>query len=143
MVGVKARVIFSHWIEPEDDSPERAFSFKETGVDHGRLVEWIHEELDRGNQAAWCFAVVTASVEFIANERDLSEGGRIVTGRATLGGCSYPSETRLWADNLDDLEHEAKAELFDQIRASASRAPKADAEYMLVVLDRLLEEYGP
>jgi hypothetical protein len=139
------RVIFSHHIEAEDSDPRRELSFKETGADHSEWIAWIEERLDEEGpiSSAWCHAVVKASVEFIVGDDELSHGGRVIGGRAILGGCSYPSEHRLWVDNLDQMQDDALSDLIAEIRTEIGRIPVSKTkEFMLVTLDLLLEENG-
>jgi hypothetical protein len=62
--------------------------------------EWILEQLESGNQWAWCCVVVTARWEGFE-------------GRASLGGCSYRSEKdfRCPGGYFDDLRVEALDDL--------------------------------
>ncbi len=140
-------VIFTYWIEPDDSDPRRELSFEQTGVDHSDWVQWIDDQIGAGNVAAWCGAVVTASVEIIQDEKELENGGQIIVGNNSLWGMSYPSQHRLWVDNLEDLKSEALSALFDRMREVAktySKRPHGvkEGQNILVVLDQLLEKYS-
>lgn len=71
--------------------------------------QWIRDQLDAGNEWAWCTAVVTASYKgFSATD--------------ALGACSYESEEtfRIPGGYFDDMVITACAELADKlIEASA------------------------
>ncbi len=64
--------------------------------------EWIRNELQEGNRAAWCVACVQAQWnDYI--------------GEASLGACSYPTETKLWRDVFEDLQVNAANDLLANI----------------------------
>lgn len=74
-------------------------------------VEWIHEELKRGNEWAWCFARVQAEYDGCV-------------GVATLGGCSYENRKAFEESNLAVMTSEALDDLWRQLqlRTPAGRA---------------------
>lgn len=83
-------------MSPEDMSPVGHF-YDATDV------SWIHDELRRGNEWAWCCTHVRASFAGL-------------TGDCYLGGCSYASEADFRADGYyADMVAEAIAELTDRL----------------------------
>lgn len=74
---------------------------------------WIRDQLERGNDWAWCHVEVTASYDGL-------------TGHAGLGACSYESEKafRVPGGYYDDLVIEALDDLWAQLelRTPAGRA---------------------
>jgi hypothetical protein len=91
-------------IEPETISPREHFDDPED-------VQWVIDQLERGNEWAWCDATVTAEYD------DL-------TGRATLGACSYKSESDFRNHCMPDMASEALDDLWRQLelRTPAGRA---------------------
>jgi hypothetical protein len=91
-------------IEPETISPKEHFDDPED-------AQWVIDQLERGNEWAWCDATVTAEYD------DL-------TGRATLGACSYKSESDFRKHCLPDVASEALDDLWRQLelRTPAGRA---------------------
>ena len=83
---------FSISIEPEIESPERMEM-------NQYALDWIQEQLERGNEWAWCCVTVTAELEGFK-------------GKAHLGGCAYEDERQFKIDGYyEDLCAEAKADL--------------------------------
>lgn len=112
----EAEIRYERWIEPEDVRIEgNAMASGDDEADKA-CEAWIHSELDKGNDAAWCTAVVKAIVEIDGEE---------FSGSACLGCCSYESEKDLWAHNARDLESEARADLRRFIDREISRGSKA------------------
>lgn len=65
----------------------------------------ILRAMDRGEMAAWCCAIVTASIVV---------EGKTYSGKSTLGCCSYASEAAIEKDLLTDNTHGLKEDaLFD------------------------------
>jgi hypothetical protein len=71
-------VTFSLRCEPEDVSVEGNCSAIDPKIDR-ETEQWIYDELESGNEWAWCHVVVTAEWEGF-------------TGTDGLGCCSYESE---------------------------------------------------
>ena len=68
--------------------------------------QWVREQLDAGNEWAWCVAVVTARYP-----------GLPIEGRAVVGGCSYRSAEEFRQDGYyADMCQEAREDLEQQIR---------------------------
>ena len=67
---------------PEDDGPEGHFA-SGSDADDAETLRWIREQLDSGNDWAWCCVRVVATVDF---------DGEAFQGNTFLGGCSYLSE---------------------------------------------------
>lgn len=97
-------VQFRVTIESEDYPPDSAFDF--AGCED--LIAEISKRLDQGDLWAWCYVTVTATIE-----------GCPMSGRASLGGCSYDGEEDFKKPGgyYFDLCLEAKADLFSKIRA--------------------------
>jgi hypothetical protein len=91
-------------VEPETISPKEHFDDPED-------VAWVIDQLERGNDWAWCDATVTAEYDGL-------------TGRATLGACSYKSEADFREHCMPDMTSEALDELWRQLelRTPAGRA---------------------
>lgn len=72
---------------------------------------WIREELERGNQWAWCMVAVTATFGDFE-------------GEAHLSGCSYLSEEEFCqpGGTYEDMKTEALAVLEDRIEHAAGEA---------------------
>jgi hypothetical protein len=145
------RVIFKNWILNEDSDPRTDLSFEETGVDHTEWIEWIEQEwpglfVNRAEalpSSRWCIAEVAATVEILElkDEDAIFGGGKVFEGSITLGGCSYPSEHRLWVDLLDQLQDEALDSLLHRMRQAADKYPSMRSA-ILVNLDALMEAHG-
>lgn len=71
-------VEFELCVEPEDTDFRNLFATDEPELDR-EYEEWIADELDNGNQWAWCRVIVFARF-----------GG--LEGWDSLGGCSYKSQ---------------------------------------------------
>jgi hypothetical protein len=69
---LRKRVTIKHTLEEQDESPEAVFD------DEG-CITWIEDQLQRGNEWAWCSIKISVSY-----------GG--LTRHEYLGGCSYESE---------------------------------------------------
>lgn len=96
--------------EPEDYSFEEAF-------DDAENVSWIRDQLQAGNDWAWCTAFVQVCWGDFAVE-------------ANLGGCSYESEEdfRKSGDYLDDMVDDALKELNSKLQIIADQIiPRLDS----------------
>jgi hypothetical protein len=91
----RADLVIELWAEPEIEPIE---SDRET-------ENTIRAQLASGNKWAWCTAVVTAKIDNLP-----------YVGRATLGCCSYPSETDFLTDGYYlSMRQEAIEDLHAQI----------------------------
>lgn len=74
-------------------------------------VQWVIDQLGRGNDWAWCDATVTAKYDGC-------------TGRDTLGACSYKSEADFRKNCMPDMVSAALDDLWRQLelRTPAGRA---------------------
>ncbi len=116
----KPVVEFQNWIEPENDvRPQDSFSEQDD-------INWVLEQIRQGNEAGWCFVVVTATLEL---------GGRKFVGRDNLGGVSYETEKQLWKDLLPEMKANALLDLLAQMREFGQLA-----SMVLVTMDQLLED---
>lgn len=70
--------------------------------------ENVRHQLEQGNDAAWCVAHVSA--QYMGH-----------TAHSYLGGCSYASESELWADELDNMREDAISALADEILVCATK----------------------
>lgn len=84
-------------IEPETIAVEGHFDDPED-------VAWVRDQLARGNEWAWCDALVTAEYDG-------------VTGRDTLGACSYKSEADFRKNCMPDMVSAALDDLWRQLEA--------------------------
>jgi hypothetical protein len=81
-----------------------------------KCEEWIASELDRGNQAAWCWVCVTARFEGFK-------------GSDSLGGCSYKSMKDLEKNLIPEMKVNARADLLANIRRASTEAVKDARAY--------------
>lgn len=89
----KNGIRYSVTLEPEDIPIEgNAMASGDSEVDR-ETETWIRNQLDRGNIAAWCVAIVRAWIEI--------DGVRF-EGSASLGCCSYESEAECEAAMISD-----------------------------------------
>lgn len=91
-------------IEPETIAVEGHFDDPED-------VAWVVDQLERGNEWAWCDATVTAEYDG-------------VIGRDTLGACSYKSKADFRKNCMPDMVSVALDDLWRQLelRTPAGRA---------------------
>jgi hypothetical protein len=73
---------------------------------------WVRDQLDRGNQAAWCYVSVSAKLEGFE-------------GRAGVGGCSYESEDAIHAQLVPELQPAALDDLRETMRDAVARGTLA------------------
>ena len=98
----EADVEFTIRCDPED-LPYVGFCSRVNAVIDKQTELWIHQQLERGNEWAWCFVTVMATWQSIV-------------GHSCLGGCSYRSEEEfcrpggyyqeLQTDAITDLNRE-------------------------------------
>lgn len=84
-------------IESSDISPDEHFDL---AADRA----WVRDQVARGNEWAWCDATVTVEYDGL-------------TGRDTLGACSYESEADFRKHCLPDMESLALDDLWSQLEA--------------------------
>lgn len=70
--------------------------------------QWIRDQLDRGNEWAWCYVRVVAKLSTFC-------------GFAGLGGCSYRSRKDFESDAYEDLKQEALEDLKRDILTARER----------------------
>jgi len=99
-------VTFTFELEP-DETPFEGNVLASGDDEADREQEaWTRDELDRGNVAAWCVAIVRVTwKEYGACD--------------VLGGCSYRSERELWADLAGTMKSEALDRLNETVRSHA------------------------
>lgn len=123
LARLRAMVRISLSCEPEDIPYEGNASAIDEGTDRDTEA-WIRDQLDRGNQWAWCCAVVRVSYE------DLTE-------TVTLGGCSYESEDSFReGGQFDELVSEA----LEMLAAHLDRILTAVEREALAVVPRRTPE---
>lgn len=85
--------------------------------------DWIAEQLDRGNEWAWCCVKVTAT--FTDSE------GNTYVGADYLGGCSYKSRADFCTDDgyFPDMKTAALDDLKAKLQAAASAGVEAQKAY--------------
>jgi hypothetical protein len=81
-----------------------------------RDVQWVTNELNRGNQAAWCWVCVTARFEGFE-------------GVDSLGGCSYESMKDLEKNLIPEMKVNARSDLLANIRRASTEAVKDARAY--------------
>lgn len=99
----EAEVEFSILCEPEE-LPYVGFCSRINAAIDRRAEQWIRQQLERGNEWAWCSVVVTA----------IWKG---FTGSSLLGGCSYRSEAEFCRPGgyYPDLKNDALSDLNREI----------------------------
>ena len=104
-------VYFDVNLAPEMESPEGMFA---SGIDEydKEDVAWVNEQLDQGNEWAWC------QLQVIATWEDAS--GKEYTGKSGwLGACSYEDEKAFVQEGeYDDMKDEAYQDLLIQVEDS-------------------------
>jgi len=123
---------FHHWIEPEH-IPVRGYVMAsgDDAVDRAQ-EEWVFDQLESGNDAAWCSAVVTATLD--------TDWGQTFKGRDNLGACSWESERQLWKDRLPEMEANALENLYYNMRRTLVRGTGHADPRVLILLDQFLED---
>lgn len=107
----EADVTFTVRAEPEHEHPKDYFASGDDEIDKLDVINTL-DDLNRGNEWAWCTAVVTATWE--------SKSGTF-TGTAALGCCNYASEEQFRSDAATMASMEAQA-LSDLNRTVAKMA---------------------
>lgn len=105
----EADVTFTIECEHEEEPIEGNASAIDPETD-AETCKWIRDQLDRGNEWAWCSVKVTAKLKTASTLVELE-------GADYLGCCSYKSEEdfRQPGGYFDDMKHEALADLQRQI----------------------------
>lgn len=118
----RAGVVYTVTLEPEDTRIEGNVQASDNDADDRQQEKWVRDQLEAGNEAAWCRVKVTASLEI---------DGETFTGADYLGGVSYESvdacEKAMLGDDYD-LTGEALDRLkesLEKIAAKGSAARKA------------------
>jgi hypothetical protein len=123
---------FHHWIEPEH-IPVRGNAMVSGDEDEDRAQEeWVFDQLESGNDAAWCMAAVTATLD--------TDWGQTFMGRDNLGACSWESERQLWKDLLPEMEANALENLYYNMRRTLVRGTGHADPRVLILLDQFLED---
>lgn len=93
---------------PEIDGPEGHFATGDDDYDRA-IVADINEQLDNGNEWAWCVVKLTGAIDGLV-------------ASAYLGGCSYGSREAFETDAYyKDMQHEVCEELLTQLTAIMTR----------------------
>ena len=94
-----------------------------------RTEEWIRDQLERGNDWAWCQVTVTASWNGLE-------------GHAYLGGCSYRSHEEFCLEGgyYLDLKAEALADLNSEIERLRTLITELELEIEIVDQPILINE---
>lgn len=92
------------WHE-EDSTPDGSFDFAED-------IAWVKDQLESGNEWAWCTVEVTCTYD----DCDL-------VGNEWLGGCSYKSKRDFMREETGDyypgMKQEAYNDLINKIKRAA------------------------
>ena len=76
---IKNNVMISLTMEPEEMQIEGNASALDDEEENARTYKWIRDQIDDGNDWAWCSVTVTVTLGTFS-------------GSDSLGGCSYESE---------------------------------------------------
>ncbi len=112
-------VKWSWFIEPEHIDYHGEFGSKEN-------EEWIEQELEGGNEAAWAAATVVFEI-FDEKDEDEEE----LKGYDHLGGCSYESEDDLWHGLLQEMKRNAFDDLINSIQKGSNSRRQVVADFLL------------
>lgn len=97
-----------------DMQPETDISFRQEFQDDPQTVEWIEDQLEEGNDWAWCMVDVSAKWQNPLTDKEYE-------GHAYLGGCSYESEESFKHPQgyYPQMKDEAYDDLIKQIEQDA------------------------
>lgn len=129
----KLEVSYAVTVEPEDIPFVGNCSAIDPETDR-QTEEWIREQLNAGNEYAWCWVKVVASVVY---------DGIIFTGEDSLGGISCRDREELDRVFLPEMRAPALADLRDRLQRVISNeradldAVKRHADRARVALARL------
>lgn len=113
-------LIYTLRCEPEDTPVEgNAMASGDPVIDQD-AEQWIRDELDRGNEWAWCTAHVI--VELIDDD-----GLVLATGHAYLGCCSYHNAAEFTQPSgyFEDMKHQALHDLKTNVALTHSQSSRA------------------
>ncbi len=146
------KVEYKHWIEPEDQRVRGNVLDSGDSAADEEQERWVINELESGNEAAWCQAMVEAEITYYPAQLPPPYGYETpfvrFVGRDSLGGCSFQSEKQLWKDLLPDMKSNAFEDLVSKIRkyvtlvdrGLSAEENRRQNEFFMVEIDRLLEE---
>jgi hypothetical protein len=100
------KIDYEVYIDPEDISIRGNVLASGDEEEDRKAEAWVIDQLDAGNEYAWCIARVTASAR-----------GRM--GTAYLGAISCAGEQEFERVFLEDLKREARLELFEKLAQDA------------------------
>lgn len=89
--------------------------------DDAETLQWIRDQLDRGNEWAWFCAEVRASVVFVDTETGEET---IYSGSDFLGGCSYKSRADFEQDEPGHYYHDMKHRALEALKAELQKQIK-------------------
>lgn len=115
-------VTFEVFCEPEDQPIEgNAMASGDDRFDE-ECYQWIRNEIDRGNEWAWCMVTVTASITMTVKRKGRVDEVVKLEGRDHLGGCSYKSKADFCQPDCyyDDMKAKALADLQAKLDAMAT-----------------------
>lgn len=119
-------------VEPEQEHPRGHFGY-DTEEENEQAVKWVLDQLDDGNECAWCCVLVTAT------ERNPRPGFKARVGHDSLGCCSYESEKALMVMVCRDMKPEARHDASRQKPELEEQA--ARAAYDMLMSNRC-SDYG-
>ena len=101
----KGSIRYTLTIEPEWDGPEGHFASGDDDYDR-ETVQYIRDELEAGNDWAWCSVRVACTIP-----------GYDVEGVDWLGGCSYKDKEDFCQEGgyYEDMKSEARAAIISEI----------------------------
>lgn len=111
-------------IEPEPESYEGHFGY-DTEAENKEAEQWIADQLDAGNEYAWCY------VNVIATETSPRPGFKARIGFNSLGGCSYRGRKDIMAMICEDMKPEARSEALGKVRELEPDAARAAYDYLM------------
>lgn len=108
----ESEITYTLTLEPEYESFEGNFATGDDDLDQS-TEEWIREQLEAGNEWAWCSVKVTASWNGFK-------------GSDYLGMCSYQSEDDFREGGyFEDMKAEARTALVTEVESAYVRSRKA------------------
>ncbi len=102
-------LLIEHHLEPEDIPFEGNVMASGNEAWDREQEQWVRDQLNSGNEAAWCQVRVIATFVLNPTGEELSESFD------SLGGCSYNSERELWLDLGPDMRENATQEALTQL----------------------------
>jgi len=102
----KLAKLITYTIQIEPDTVPYVGHCSAVDADTDRQAEdWIREQLEIGNGAAWCTVLVKAEALGIE-------------GADSLGGCSYESEKQIEEDLIPEMKSNAYRDLVNRLTAA-------------------------